>query len=98
MLLNPPPGAYDTITSDFELQKLQILRQKRISQPSTSVGFSASVKRFSDEKPDLSHDIPLIPKLGIGDNLPKLNPRGGAFGSKTKVSLYYNILYICIFI
>ena len=49
--LRTAPGDYDPLTSDFELSRLRILKQKRLVARSSwagDVGFAATEMRFNE--------------------------------------------------
>jgi hypothetical protein len=86
--LQTSPGTYNPITSDFELNRIKIMKQKRASGRSgwaQNISFDATEARFMmlDKRlapPPGTYD----PKTGLSDALPRENARGGPFGSKSK--------------
>ena len=91
MRLTTAPGAYSPVTSDFDQIRLKILKQKKMAARSgwaQNIAFTSTEGRFTQAAG--STDGPpanaYYPKMGIADNLPKANVRGGAFGAKETVS------------
>ncbi len=91
MRLTTAPGAYSPVTSDFDQLRLKILKQKKMAVRSgwaQNIAFTSTESRFQTNENSL--DGPpanaYYPKVGIADNLPKPNVRGGAFGAKEQVS------------
>lgn len=87
MRLQTAPGGYNVIHSDFDQQRLQIMRRKKILQHSSwaqNVGFASTTGRFTEN--EMLNDVPpstaYTPKVSLVDSLPKGNARSGAFGSK----------------
>lgn len=87
MRLTTAPGAYSPVTSDFDVLRLRILKQKKMAVRSgwaQNIAFTSTESRFHNVGEDL--DGPpanaYYPKVGIADKLPKPNVRAGAFGSK----------------
>ena len=92
MRIKTCPGFYNVITSDFDLQRLHILKQKRMASRSgwaQNIAFTSTEKRFGEDKRDIPPPGAYSPKIGIAENLPKPNPRGGPFGSTAKVRRKY---------
>lgn len=82
------PGLYTPLTSDFDKQRLRILKEKRMQARSNwaqNVGFATTVKRFEEETTSAPAVGTYHPKVSFIDNLQKPNPRGGdAFGSRVR--------------
>ena len=89
------PGDYNPLTSDFEIQRLQILKHKKLTNRSywaSSVAFTGTEKRFNDINCGLPIDqvSNKIPPPGAYD--PKIDvfhpfmKTEGPFGSKANVS------------
>lgn len=82
------PGTYSPVVSDFEINRIKILKKKRMAARSgwaQHVSFDATEARFMqlDKKvapPPGTYD----PKTTIADHLKHENPRAGPFGSKSK--------------
>jgi hypothetical protein len=90
MRLTTAPGAYSPVTSDFDQLRLKILKKKKMAVRSgwaQNIAFTSTESRFFVPGQDL--DGPpanaYYPKVGIADNLPRPNVRGGAFGAKEEV-------------
>ena len=101
--LTTAPGAYSPVTSDFDQLRLRILKQKKMAARSgwaQNIAFTSTEGRFTqtagavDGPPANAY----YPKMGIADNLPKPNVRGGGFGAKETVSeaLYLDISLGCL--
>ena len=93
MRMTTAPGAYSPVTSDFDQLRLRILKQKKMAVRSgwaQNIAFTSTEGRFQLHTGIGNLDGPpanaYYPKVGIADNLPKPNARGGAFGAKEKVS------------
>ncbi len=79
------------MTSDFDQLRLRILKQKKMAARSgwaQNIAFTSTEGRFTQsagvvEGPPANA---YYPKMGIADNLPKPNVRGGGFGAKETVS------------
>lgn len=89
MQVNVAPGDYNVVTSDFDKQRLKIMRQKKMAARSDwaqNIAFVSTEKRFrkAEEQHFLETPNPTAyyPKVGLADTLPRANVRGGAFGSK----------------
>ncbi len=87
MRLQTAPGSYNLLTSDFDQDRLKILKQKKMisrSQWASNVAFASTEQRLKEADCDM--DIPsasaYYPKVGLADTVGKPNPRRGAFGSK----------------
>lgn len=82
------PGSYTPLTSDFDKQRLRILKEKRMRSRSDwaqNVGFETTVRRFEENTPIGPAVGTYNPKVSFIDNLQKPNVRGGdAFGSRVK--------------
>lgn len=81
------PGSYNVISSDFDQQRLRILKQKKMSSRSDwaqNIAFVSTEQRFNCKM--LDNDVPppstYYPKVGLADTLPRSNVRSGAFGTK----------------
>lgn len=89
--LTTAPGAYSPVTSDFDQLRLRILKQKKMAARSgwaQNIAFTSTEGRFTQtagavEGPPANA---YYPKMGIADNLPKPNARGGGFGARDSVS------------
>jgi hypothetical protein len=84
------PGTYNPLTSDFEKNRLHILRKKRMGARSgwaQNVSFQTTEERFFCAVPETAAPPPgtYKPKTTLADTLPKENPRSGPFGSSLKV-------------
>lgn len=88
MRLATAPGSYNVISSDFDQQKLQIMRHKKISQRSDwvqNVGFASTTGRFIEvDKNEIPPSTAYTPKVSIADHIAKPNLRSGPFGSKAE--------------
>lgn len=83
------PGSYNPITSDFERNRLKILRRKRMlgrSGWAQNVSFQSTEERFFTAEPGNVAPPPgtYVPKTAIADHIARQNPRSGAFGSSVK--------------
>jgi hypothetical protein len=87
----PSPWAYSPLTSDFDKDKIKILKDKKIRSRSgwaQNVSFASTAGRpwsndnaySSDGPPPGSYD----PKINIADFIPKENRNGGGFGNSTE--------------
>jgi hypothetical protein len=86
------PGSYNPLTSDFEKNRIDVLKKKRMLARSgwaQNISFESTEERFHQHEPGSSAPPPgtYHPKTSLVDHLPKQNPRGGAFGSNLKVEV-----------
>jgi hypothetical protein len=96
MRFSVAPGAYNPITSDFDILRLKNLKKKKMSVRSgwaQNIAFTSTETRFSQPSGMGNLDGPpanaYYPKTGIADNLPAPNVRSGPFGGKAKVRILY---------
>lgn len=85
MVLHTAPGAYNPITSDFDNQKLKILRQKKMTNRSRwvkGISFEATEPRFFTLERPITTNTDYHLNDGIADKAPRPNLRAGPFGSK----------------
>lgn len=97
MKLSTAPGAYNPLTSDFEKQRLKILKQKKMASRSgwvQNIAFSGTEKRFMDvnDSDKVTGPTPTSydPKVGLVDDLNRHNNKyadtrvHGGFGVNAK--------------
>lgn len=89
--LQTSPGTYNPITSDFELNRIKIMKQKRSAARSgwaQNVSFDATEARFMElDKRVAPPPGAYTPKTTLADTMPTQNARSGGFGSKSMVSI-----------
>jgi len=81
------PGLYNPLTSDFDLERLRILKNKRMASRSgwaQNIAFASTEKRFTEDSRGIPPPGTYSPKVTIADNIPVPNPRAGPFGSTAK--------------
>jgi hypothetical protein len=85
MRIDVAPGKYNPITSDFDRLRIKILKQKKMisrSDWAQNIAFVSTEERFKDgHDSDIPAPTAYAPKVGLTDNLPRQNIRGGAFGT-----------------
>lgn len=94
MRIGSAPTPSTTVSSDFDLLRLRILKQKKMAVRSgwaQNIAFTSTEARFNSDSG--ANDVPppsaYFPKMGLADLAPKPNARGGAFGSKDTVRCVY---------
>lgn len=87
------PGSYTPLTSDFDKNRLKILRRKRMAARSgwaQNVSFQCSEERFFRPEPETLGPPPTAyqPYTGVGEAKIRENHRSGPFGSTLKRFTY----------
>lgn len=82
------PGSYTPLVSDFDVNRLKILKHKRMVSRSgwaQNISFQSTDERFHDfKRGDSPPPGAYTPKTTLVDTLPKPNKRSGPFGSTVK--------------